>query len=162
MRHTALWLAGILMTAAAIAGEPAKLISVDLENQKLFAWEGEDLVHEFHAVTGKCGKETEPGTYKVEWKSEDYVSKTYGSPMPYAMFFSADGKAIHGTEWATVRSFVHAYVSGEVGSQGCVGLAEENAKTMFEWAPVGTPIVVMENHPDEEGTSHSPLKADTE
>ncbi len=69
--------------------------------------------------------------------------------MPYTMFFSKDGKAIHGTEWATLRSYVHTYLTESVDSQGCVGLTREEAKIMFEWAPVNTRIVIVEEEPDE-------------
>jgi lipoprotein-anchoring transpeptidase ErfK/SrfK len=63
--------------------------------------------------------------------------------MPYTMFFTADGKAIHGTQMATLRSYLHSYLTDSVGSEGCVGLTDDNAKALFEWAPVGTPVVVM-------------------
>ena len=68
----------------------------------------------------------------------------------YSASTSEDGKAIHGTGWATLRSYVHAYITEHVGSMGCVGLTEENAETMFAWAPVGTRIVIVEEEPDEE------------
>jgi lipoprotein-anchoring transpeptidase ErfK/SrfK len=82
-------------------------------------------------------------------KHKDYTSKTYGAEMPYTMFFTEDGKAIHGTEWATVRSYIHAYLTEHVGSMGCVGLTEENAEKVFAWAPVGTRIVVVEEETQE-------------
>ena len=69
--------------------------------------------------------------------------------MPYSMFFSEDGKAIHGTQWAAVRSFLHSYLTESVGSQGCVGLAEDDAKTLFAWAPVGTPVVILDMEEEE-------------
>jgi lipoprotein-anchoring transpeptidase ErfK/SrfK len=59
------------------------------------------------------------------------------------MFFSKDGKAIHGTEWATIRSYLHAYVTESVGSHGCVGLTEEDARTLFNWAPKGMLIEIL-------------------
>ena len=63
--------------------------------------------------------------------------------MPYTMFFTDDGKAIHGTQMATLRSYLHAYLAESVGSEGCVGLTDDNALALFEWAPVGTPVVVI-------------------
>jgi lipoprotein-anchoring transpeptidase ErfK/SrfK len=128
---------------------PLKIIYVVTDDQKLYAWEGNELVHEFDVVTGRPGKETEAGVFHIFRKHEDYTSKTYGSPMPYTMFFTQDGKAIHGTEWATLRSYVHAYITESVGSHGCVGLTREDAKSMFEWAPMKTRIVVLEEEPDE-------------
>ena len=147
-------LAGVLCLPASLPAaeddaQPLKVIYVVTDDQKLYAWEGNQLVHEFDVVTGRPGKETEPGVFHVFRKHEDYTSKTYGSPMPYTMFFTEDGKAIHGTGWATLRSYVHAYLTESVGSQGCVGLTNEDAATMFEWAPMKTRIVVLEEEPDE-------------
>ena len=62
--------------------------------------------------------------------------------MPYTMFFTADGKAIHGTQMTALRSYLHTYLTESVGSQGCVGLTDDDAKALFEWAPLGTLIVV--------------------
>jgi lipoprotein-anchoring transpeptidase ErfK/SrfK len=131
------------------AEQGLKVIYVVTDDQKLYAWEGNKLVYEFDVVTGRPGKETVPGVFSIFRKHEDYTSKTYGSPMPYTMFFTKDGKAIHGTEWATVRSYLHAYITESVGSQGCVGLTREEARAMFEWAPMNTRIVVLEEEPDE-------------
>ena len=63
--------------------------------------------------------------------------------MPYAMFFSTDGKAIHGTQMSVLRSYLHAYLNESVGSKGCIGLTDDNAKALFDWAPVGTPIIIL-------------------
>ena len=128
-----------------------KRITVDLDRQVLIAYHGEELVYEFDSVTGSCAKWTHPGIYKIERKVEDYTSKTYGSKMPYTMFFTDDGKAIHGTTFATIRSYLHAYVTDSVGSKGCVGLGDDDAKTLFEWAPIGTAVIILpsERNPDE-------------
>lgn len=120
-----------------------KEIRVFIEEQVLVALENDVEVYSFDIVTGKDGKETTAGTYKIFRKHEKYTSKTYGSEMPYTMFFTEDGKAIHGTTMATLRSYLHAYLTESVGSQGCVGLTDDNAKALFEWAPVGTPVIVI-------------------
>lgn len=125
------------------AAPGAKVIYVMTDEQRLYAWEGNKLVYEFDVVTGRPGKETEEGVFAIFRKHEEYTSKTYGSDMPFTMFFTEDGKAIHGTQWASVRSFLHAYVTEHVGSQGCVGLAKDEAEKMFNWAPKGTRVVVV-------------------
>lgn len=126
-----------------------KKIVVNIDRQKLSAVENNKLVYEFDVVTGRPGKETEPGKYEISRKYEDYTSMKYGSPMPYTMFFSQDGKAIHGTKWATVRSYLHMYITESVGSYGCVGLTEDDAKALFDWAPVGMSILIYEGRPHE-------------
>jgi lipoprotein-anchoring transpeptidase ErfK/SrfK len=68
--------------------------------------------------------------------------------MSYSMFFTEDGKAIHGTQMAALRSYLHSYLTQSVGSHGCVGLTDDNALALFEWAPVGTPVIVMAEEKD--------------
>ena len=134
-----------------VTASGGKRIVVNLDRQILTAYEGETMIYEFDAVTGSCAKWTHPGTYHIHRKVEDYVSQTYGSEMPYTMFFTDDGKAIHGTSFATIRSFLHVYVSDSVGSKGCVGLGTDNARLLFGWAPMGTEVVILpsERNPDE-------------
>lgn len=140
-------LAGLLLIIAATAwgGDTAKRkeIRVFLERQVLVALENGEEIYSFDIVTGRNEKETTVGTYKIFRKHEKYTSKTYGSEMPYTMFFTKDGKAIHGTTMATLRSYLHSYLTESVGSEGCVGLTDDDAKALFVWAPVGTPVVVV-------------------
>jgi lipoprotein-anchoring transpeptidase ErfK/SrfK len=124
-----------------------KEIRVNVDEQTLAALENGESVYTFDIVSGKPDKETLVGTFKIARKHEKYVSKTYGSEMPYTMFFTDDGKAIHGTNMATLRSYLHTYLTESVGSQGCVGLTDDNAKLLFDWAPVGTPVVVVSEEP---------------
>ena len=126
-----------------------KEIRVFIEQQVLIAAENGKEIYNFDIVTGRDGKETTAGRYHISRKHEKYTSKTYGSEMPYTMFFTEDGKAIHGTQMATLRSYLHSYLTESVGSQGCVGLTDDNAMALFEWAPIGTPVVVMSEEESE-------------
>ena len=128
---------------------PRKVILVNVEQQVLYAVDDYKIIYEFDVITGQPGKETTTGKFKVTRKIKDYTSKKYKSEMPYTMFFSKDGKAIHGTKWATLRSYLHAYLTESVGSMGCVGLTEDNARTLFEWAPVGTTIAILDEATEE-------------
>ena len=115
-----------------------KEIQVFIERQVLVALENGEEIYSFDIVTGRGEKETTAGRFKIFRKHEQYTSKTYGSEMPHTMFFTKDGKAIHGTTMATLRSYLHSYLTESVGSQGCVGLTDDNSKALFDWAPVGT------------------------
>ena len=142
------YLAGILLviTCFTVSGaEPVatKEIHVFIEEQVLVAYENGEEIYSFDIVTGRDGKETTAGKYKIFRKHKKYTSKTYGSEMPYTMFFTEDGKAIHGTQMATLRSYLHSYLTESVGSQGCIGLTDDNAKVLFDWAPMGTPVIVI-------------------
>ena len=141
------WPASSIGAAEEAKAPPKKEIRVDVDEQTLSALENSEPVYTFDIVSGKPDKETLSGTFKIARKHENYVSKTYGSEMPYTMFFTDDGKAIHGTNVATLSSYLHAYLTESVGSQGCVGLTDDNAKLLFDWAPVGTPVVVVSEEP---------------
>jgi lipoprotein-anchoring transpeptidase ErfK/SrfK len=140
-------LAGLLLIFApgAWGSEETKKkeIRVFTERQVLVASENGEEIFSFDIVTGRGEKETTAGRFKIFRKHEKYTSKTYGSEMPYTMFFTKDGKAIHGTTMATLRSYLHSYLTESVGSEGCVGLTDDNAKALFDWAPVGTPVIVI-------------------
>ena len=123
---------------------PKKALLVNVHDQVLYAVDDFKIVYEFDVITGRPGKETTAGKFTVFKKIEDYTSKKYKVEMPYTMFFSKDGKAVHGTKWATLRSYLHAYLTESVGSMGCVGLTEDDARTLFEWTPVGTPVVILD------------------
>lgn len=136
----------LLLIALSVSAEEAaseKQIHIYLERQILIAVENGEEIYNFDIVTGRDGKETTAGSYAIFRKHEKYVSNSYGSEMPYAMFFTEDGKAIHGTQMATLRSYLHKYITESVGSQGCVGLTDDNAQALFEWAPMGTPVIVI-------------------
>ena len=138
---------GLLLCIASTAwsgeADTKKEIHVFIDQQVLVAIENGEEIYSFDIVTGRDGKETTAGTYPIFRKHKKYTSKTYGSEMPYTMFFTADGKAIHGTQMATLRSYLHTYLTDSVGSQGCIGLTDDNAKALFDWAPIGTPVVVI-------------------
>jgi lipoprotein-anchoring transpeptidase ErfK/SrfK len=118
-----------------------KKILVHLKRNVLEAYEGDTLVYSFHCVTGNEGTTT-PGTYKIWEKVKDYTSKKYKAPMPFSCFFSQDHKAIHGTGFALPRSWAQWLGIEGIGSHGCVGLPDTNAETIFNWASVGTAVIV--------------------
>jgi len=122
-----------------------KRIVVYIDSQTLEAFDSGKLVYRFICVTGDSSHPTDRGHFKVTRREHPYISKTYNVPMDYALFFTADGKAIHqyhGTlPVATVR-FLKSKVSDYLGSHGCVRLSEEDASALFVWAPLGTPVEV--------------------
>jgi hypothetical protein len=126
-----------------VAGQaPAKWIDVNLTTQMLVAYEGDWPVFSSLVSTGLPRTPTPPGTYKVFTKlvADDMrggsvaAGDYYFLPqVPYVMYFLDGGYAIHGTYW-------HSNF-GNPMSRGCVNLTPENAKWLFEWAPLGTTVI---------------------
>lgn len=115
------------------ASDSNKWIEVSLDQQKLRAWEGNNIVKEFPISSG-LWHPTPKGDYKI-WMKTRFQRMTGGSKelgtfydlpnVPYNMFFK-QGFALHGAYWHS--NFGHPM------SHGCVNEPVANAADMFEWA----------------------------
>lgn len=123
-----------------------KRIVVNLEDQTVEAYEGDNLIYQFSCVTGDEDHPTDSGVFKIFRKEHPYRSKTYDVQMDYAMFFTDDGKALHQYHGPVPLEIVRTLkkgVSEWFGSHGCVRLEEDAARTLYEWAPLGTKVIVQ-------------------
>jgi lipoprotein-anchoring transpeptidase ErfK/SrfK len=121
---------------AAAGGE--RWIEVDLSDQRVAAREGETTVNSFLASTGTWQTPTVIGEFRVyvKYVAADMAGPGYYLPaVPYVMYFY-QGYGLHGTYWH--NNF------GTPMSHGCVNLRTEDAGWLFEWASVGTRVVVHE------------------
>lgn len=116
-----------------------KRIEVDLTNQRVYAFEGDQKVYDFLVSTGKWGR-TPTGTFRI-WSKSRYQKMSGGSRalrtyyylpnVPYIMWFSnneiaaARGFSLHGTYWHS--NFGHPM------SHGCVNMKTEDAGILFYW-----------------------------
>jgi lipoprotein-anchoring transpeptidase ErfK/SrfK len=113
-----------------------KWIEIDISDQRLVAWQGDVPVFETIVSTGKPGWRTLPGVFNVYRKYEETRMRgaDYDTPdVPWTMYYSG-GFAIHGAYWH--NNF------GTPVSHGCVNLRVPEAKALYEWAPMGTEVVV--------------------
>lgn len=117
-----------------------KRIEVDLTNQRLYAFEGDQKVYDFLVSTGKWGR-TPTGEFtiwgkfkytKMEGGSKERNTYYYLPNVPFVMFFSNNeiapsrGFSIHGTYWH--ENF------GTPMSHGCVNMKTSEAEQLFYWA----------------------------
>ncbi len=157
---------------AAVLGhsdEPRR-IEVDLTNQKVYAYEGDQKVYEFLVSTGKWGR-TPTGTFYI-WGKSRFQKMSGGNAalhtyyylpnVPFIMWFAGDGVpasrgfSLHGTYWH--NNFGHPM------SHGCVNMRTEDAETLFYWSDpvvgeaktikatkdnIGTEIVIYGVTPEE-------------
>ncbi len=123
-----------------------KTIKVNLTHQIVEAYEGGERAFRFECVTGDKDHPTDRGTFKILRKYRTYRSHTYDVQMNYAMFFTHDGKALHqyhGVVPLRIVRTARGSVSDWFGSHGCVRLTESDAKTLYEWAEIYTPVIVQ-------------------
>ncbi|MCC3245626.1 L,D-transpeptidase [Methylocystis sp. WRRC1] len=114
--------AALLSTAPALARVQ---IRIDLGAQRLTAMRGDGETVVWKISSGRPGYETPTGSYSVMRMEADHHSDEYDqAPMPYAIFFSPRGLAIHG-------SFERGL--GRPASHGCVRLSVANAQKLYQW-----------------------------
>lgn len=120
------------------AGSDERWIEIDLSEQKLRAWEGDELFLETLVSTGLPWMVTPVGEYRI-WiklratKMEGGSGKYYYylPNVPYVMFFENDqipgwkGYGLHGTYWHD--DF------GTQRSHGCVNLPTPVARELYYW-----------------------------
>lgn len=120
-----------------------KWIEIDLSAQRLNAHIGNAVVFTTLVSTGVANHPTPTGEYRTYTKlaKDDMTNgKAAGADyyylpdVPWVMYFLSGGYAIHGTYW-------HSNF-GTVQSHGCVNVSIDGARQLFNWAPLGTRIVV--------------------
>lgn len=112
----------------------SKWIDLDLSEQRLVAYEGETPVLSALVSTGVARYPTPPGEFKIIRKVRIQPMSGPGYYVPnveYVSYFYSS-YAIHGTYWH--NNFGHQM------SHGCVNMTNPDAKWIYDWAPLGTPV----------------------
>lgn len=121
----------------------SKRIVVDRSTQTLQAYEDDELFMETAISTGLELSPTPRGTFTVFKKIPSRYMQgplpgftdQYDLPgVPWNLYFTHEGAVIHGAYWHD--SFGSRY------SHGCVNLSPADAKRLYEWAVLGTKVVV--------------------
>ena len=124
----------IFLPAAALAvmmcGEAAHanlLVEIDKSTQRMTVTVDGRQLYRWPVATGAIDYDTPNGSFKPFRMEIDHKSDEWdNAPMPYSIFFTDTGNAVHGTY--EQRSLGHAV------SHGCVRLSLKNAATL--WALV--------------------------
>lgn len=124
-----------------------KRIVVDRSEQKLYAYEGEEMFMETTISTGLDFTPTPRGTFMIFKKTP---SRYMQGPLPYLvdqqyydlpgvpwnLYFTEQGAVIHGAYWHDKF--------GKQYSHGCVNLIPTEAEALYKWAELGTTVVVQD------------------
>ena len=111
-------------------------IEIDLSDQHLFAWEGKNKTFTAIISTGKEKTPTYPGIYAIQRKYplDRMIGDDYDiADVPNVLYYDR-GYALHGAFWH--NNF------GNPVSHGCINLPLSNAQWLFDWAEIGTPVII--------------------
>jgi len=111
-------------------------IMVNLSEQKAYAVEDGYVLFEGRISSGKPGRETPEGEFRILQKKRHHRSNLWpkpkgGAKMPYMLRLTNTGIAMH-----------LGYVPKKAASHGCIRLKKGFAQEMFAWAKVGTKVYV--------------------
>ena len=123
----------------------AKTIKVDLSEQRLYAYNRGRLVKSFLISSGKRGFDTPVGKFNVykkrplvrmSWFYSEGNPNNYDLPnVPSVLFFKGP-YTLHAAYWHSNW--------GHRMSHGCVNISKDNAKWLYDWAPVGSTVLIQE------------------
>jgi hypothetical protein len=122
-----------------------KWISINLIQQLLTAYDGTMPLRTIEVTTGMAGWETPPGFYSIinRVPNETMNSGAIGAEnffrlddVLFTQYFTDLGHALHFAWWRTKETI------GRPGSHGCVNLLLDDARFLWDWAALGTPVYV--------------------
>jgi lipoprotein-anchoring transpeptidase ErfK/SrfK len=113
--------------------------------QNITAYQGDTEVMNGLVTAGANGT-TFPGFYRILRRVANETMDSRLAPgvtdtyllknVLWTQYFTFDGAAIHYNWWGPPNGF------GRPGSHGCLGMQHDESKFLWDWATVGTPIVI--------------------
>jgi lipoprotein-anchoring transpeptidase ErfK/SrfK len=122
-----------------VAPREGRWIDVNLTLEIVTAYEGRTPVATYLGSTGQPGWETPPGVHAIirRVESERMVGPDYDVPnVLWTQYFTNEGHALHGNYWRDPELF------GMPGSHGCVSLLDDQALELWQFADIGTPLLI--------------------
>lgn len=107
-------------------------IWVDLRTQLISVFRGGHEIGTAVIVYGDDSMETPLGRFPILSKHRDYHSRSYDAPMPFSLFITDTGVALHGSPMSRRRA-----------THGCIGLPDKFAQLLFDAAKVGDLVEVV-------------------
>jgi lipoprotein-anchoring transpeptidase ErfK/SrfK len=125
-----------------------KRIVFDITEQQVWLVEEDGDVARTYMVSGSRYDQLPEGSYEVFSKSEEAISWTYEETMRYMVRFHRGENSNIGFHDIPVYqdSGEEVQALSELGtplSDGCIRQDHEDAKALWEFAPVGTTVVVV-------------------
>ncbi len=121
-----------------------KLVEVDVTTKRMYAYENGVLVRTFLVSAGAPATPTVTGQYAIYSKVRKQNmsgfnadgSKYLQPDVEWVNYFYRD-YAVHGNYWRPL-----SYFGAVNSSHGCVGIVNSDAEWFYNWAPIGTPVIV--------------------
>ncbi|OQY25474.1 MAG: hypothetical protein B6I34_02075 [Anaerolineaceae bacterium 4572_32.1] len=120
-----------------------KRIEVYIGQQRMYVYEGDRLVWNWVVSTGEPGRNTRTGHFQVLDKIPNAYASRWDLQMPHWLGIYYVGPSENGIHALPILSNGQRLWDGFLGqrvSYGCIILGVEEARLLYEWAEVGTPV----------------------
>jgi len=127
------------------ASSGQKRILIDLEEQHLYAFAGEELVYSFVCSSGRAPYYTRRGDFQVQSKIPNAYGATWDIWMPHWLGIYWAGSTENGIHALPIMSNGQTLWEGYLGSPvsyGCIVLATDDAAKLYSWAEIGTGVSI--------------------
>ncbi|HEU0166714.1 MAG TPA: L,D-transpeptidase family protein [Chloroflexota bacterium] len=149
---------GADLMASDMAQVTAKKIVVSLSQQKLWAYDGDNVVVSSLITSGGPDLPTPTGTFHILGRYPHFVFHSpwpkgspywyADSPTTYALLFESSGYFIHDAPWRSwfgpgSNAVAGTPGGGNTGTHGCINAPFGVAGQLYNWADVGMPVIIQ-------------------
>ncbi|MCA9879485.1 MAG: L,D-transpeptidase family protein [Thermomicrobiales bacterium] len=120
-------------------------LDINLTQQLMTVYDGATPLRTIVVTTGMAGWETPPGYFTIVSRvaNETMTSGAIGAENFYRLddvlftqYFTDYGHALHFAWWRTKETI------GRPGSHGCINMLLDDSRFIWDWATIGTPILI--------------------
>ena len=127
------------------SGEGRRVV-FDMSAQRVWLVGGDDAVRRTYLVSGSLDDNLKPGSYEVYSRSERAWGIDDSGTMRYMVRFAQGSRAAIGFHDIPVKDGRRVQTRAELGtpqSHGCIRQWRPDAEALWDFAPVGTSVVVV-------------------
>lgn len=132
-------------TPASVIATAGRKIEVSLARQQVTVYQDNKVLWVFKASTGKAPYGTRTGNFEILNKLPDAYSRALGWGMPNWMgIYQAGGteNGFHAMARLRNGSVLSTSVLGRPATSGCIMLSDADARKLYDWAIIGTPVTI--------------------
>ena len=124
---------------------PRQRIEISISQQRFRAYQDDTLVFDLVCSTGEPARPTKPGTFRVLDKIPMAYSSVWNLKMPWWLGIYWSGSIENGIHALPILRSGRTLWAGFLGrpvSFGCIILDTADAKRVYDWVQIGTPVII--------------------
>jgi LysM repeat protein len=132
-------------SAPKVSGTGTRFVA-SISQQHCWLYQGSTVVYSWGCSTGRAGAPSVPGSYRIQSKMPRAYGSAWNFWMPYWLgiyWAGSTENGIHGFPYDR-NTGVKVWTSriGTPVTYGCILLADPNAKTLYDMAWIGMPVII--------------------